>query len=62
MIVLNDFNLSVDLDHCIITWPGHIAAPPSVPSGPLQSAKAGTGFLDTADAPSPQTAGGTRPC
>lgn len=47
---------------CIVTWPGRTAASPSVPSGPLHSARAGTGSLDTADALSLQTAGGTLPC
>lgn len=46
----------------IITWPGHTAVSPSVPSGPLQSVMAETGSLDTADALSLQRAGGTLPC
>lgn len=46
----------------IITWPGHTPASPSVPSGPLQSVRAGTGSLDTAVVLSPQTAGDTPPC
>lgn len=45
----------------VITWPGHTAVSPSVPSGPLRSTRAGTGPLDTADVLSPQTAGDTLP-